>query len=1335
MTVLSAGVLLFWGACEKQPEKPKEIGIPASSQDVFSRGISFDSGITEVYPEDDPWTDPGTEPEEEPEQVKTPQTKEVLFTAPEPWVATVTYTKATDWLSVSPTSGPAGDVILKVTAQPNETNSSRRAKVSIKSGGATAGFAVEQESKPIPVSSVSLDKSEITLQAGETAKLVATVKPDDAADKTVTWDSSNKAVATVDNNGNVTAWMAGKATIRAKSGKKSAYCKVTVLQKATSISLDKTTLSMTEGDEVTLKASLEPADATDEVKWSSSNTSVATVDASGKVTAVKEGSATITATAGSVSATCEVTVAKRIIPVASITLNKTRVTLHPGETEILTATIVPENATDNTLTWTSSYPAAVTVDANGKITAVAVGAASIHVSCGGKSATCEVTVDPIAVTSVTLDKTSLSLTEGDSATLTATVKPDNATNKTVNWSSSNTAVATVDANGKVTAVKEGSATITAKAGDKSATCSVTVAKKVVAVTSVSLDKTSLSLTEGDSATLTATVKPDNATNKTVNWSSSNTAVATVDANGKVTAVKEGSATITAKAGDKSATCSVTVAKKVVAVTSVSLNKTSLSLTEGDTATLTATVKPDNATNKTVTWSSSNTAVATVDASGKVTAVKEGSATITAKAGDKTATCAVTVAAKVIAVTSVTLDKTSLSLTEGDSATLTATVKPDNATNKTVTWSSSNTAVATVDANGKVTAVKEGSATITAKAGDKSATCTVTVAKKVIAVTSVTLNKTSLSLTEGDSATLTATVKPDNATDKTVNWSSSNTAVASVDVSGKVTAIHEGEAKITAKAGDKSASCTISVSAKVIAVTSITLDQSSLSLTEGESAKLTATVKPDNATDKSVTWSSSDAAVATVNQSGKVSALKAGTATITAKAGDKTATCAVIVSAKVIAVTSVTLDWAVLELIEGESETLIATVKPDNATDKTVTWSSSDTAVATVDASGKVTALKAGSATVTAKAGDKTATCAVIVAAKVIEVTSVMLDKSNLALTEGESATLKATVKPDNATDKTVTWSSSNTAVATVDASGRVSALRAGTATVTARAGGKSATCAVTVAAKVVEVASVTLDWSSLALTEGESATMRATVKPDNATDKSVTWSSSNAAVATVDQNGNISALRAGSATITAKAGNKTASCAVTVTAIFIEVTSVTLDKSSLTLTEGESATLTATVKPDDATDSSLTWSSNDEGVAVVDNNGEIYAIRPGTAIITARAGDKSASCDLLVKPIVIPTESVSLNYESVDLAKGTSITLVATVFPDDATDKTVTWSSSDATIASVDQNGKVSALKLGSAVITVKTNSGAYSATCTVNVKSTAGNQGNEGFNNENEEW
>ena len=184
-----------------------------------------------------------------------------------------------------------------------------------------------------------------------------------------------------------------------------------------------------------------------------------------------------------------------------------------------------------------------------------------------------------------------------------------------------------------------------------------------------------------------------------------------------------------------------------AVTSVALDKTELALTVGDAAVqLTATVAPDNATDKTVTWSSDKTSVATVDATGKVTAVAEGTATITATAGDKTATCTVTVKAATIAVTSVALDKSELALTVGDAAVqLTATVAPDNATDKAVTWSSDKTSVATVDATGKVTAVAEGTATITAKAGDKTATCTVTVTAKA----------------SSDSGTLTPMGEPEN----------------------------------------------------------------------------------------------------------------------------------------------------------------------------------------------------------------------------------------------------------------------------------------------------------------------------------------------------------------------------------------------------------------------------------------------------------------------------------------------------------------------------------------------------------------------------------------------
>jgi uncharacterized protein YjdB len=259
-------------------------------------------------------------------------------------------------------------------------------------------------------------------------------------------------------------------------------------------------------------------------------------------------------------------------------------------------------------------------------------------------ASCEKEPQPVKVTGITVNPTSLSLVEGDTGSLSATISPSNADNQSVTWDSSDKSVATVS-NGTVTALKAGSATVTAKSvdGGFTASCSITVSAKVIEVGSVSLSKEELTLTEGDSETITATVKPDDATDKTVTWSTSDAAIATVDG-GKITAVKAGTATITAKAGDKTATCKVTVEKKVIAVESVELDKTALELTEGDTGTLVATVKPDDATDKTVTWTSSDPDVATVE-DGKVVAVKEGTVTITATAGEKTATCAVTVKAK------------------------------------------------------------------------------------------------------------------------------------------------------------------------------------------------------------------------------------------------------------------------------------------------------------------------------------------------------------------------------------------------------------------------------------------------------------------------------------------------------------------------------------------------------------------------------------------------------------------------------------------------------------------------------------------------------------------
>ena len=333
---------------------------------------------------------------------------------------------------------------------------------------------------------------------------------------------------------------------------------------------------------------------------------------------------------------------------------------------------------------------------------------------------------------------------------------------------------------------------------------VTVEQGVkIGVTSVILDKTDLTLDVNDTEKLTATVNPNDATNKTVTWKSDKPEIVEVDSNGNVTAKAAGTATITATADGKSASCKVTVNGQpaTVPVQSVELNQTTLELIAGKEATLTATVKPDDATNKTVTWSSNNETVATVDNNGKVTAKAAGEAIITAKVGDKQATCNVKVTAADVAVESVTLNQSSLELVAGKEATLTATVKPDNATNRTVAWESNATNVATVDNNGKVTAKAEGTAIITAKAGDKTATCTVTVTKADVKVTQITISGKN-TLNVNDVATLTADVQPGDATNKTVVWTSENPDVVKVE-NGKVTALMPGQAVIKATAQDGS----------------------------------------------------------------------------------------------------------------------------------------------------------------------------------------------------------------------------------------------------------------------------------------------------------------------------------------------------------------------------------------------------------------------------------------------------------------------------------------------------------------------------------------------------
>lgn len=406
----------------------------------------------------------------------------------------------------------------------------------------------------------------------------------------------------------------------------------------------------------------------------------------------------------------------------------------------------------------------------------------------------------------------------------------------------------------------------------------------------------------------------------------------------------------------------------------------------------------------------------------------------------------------------------------------------------------------------------------------------------------------------------------------------------------------------------------------IAVTEVAINQPTAELIVGETVQLSATVSPSDATDQGVSWSTSNAGIATVTNKGLVTAVAKGTAMIRAFAGGKSAKCVVTVSQKPIAVSSIKLNLTSLALTKGKSQTLIATVTPADATDGTVSWTSSDPNVASVDSKGKVTATGNGSATITAKAGDQEATCAVTVT---VPVESISLNKTKLTLNKGDRETLVATVKPNDATEQTVNWSSSDLSVATITTNGMVIAMGGGNATITARIGYESASCEITVK---VPVKYVMLSQNSLTLDEGESVTLKATVIPDDADNKDVTWSTSDGSIVSVDQDGTIHALKQGSADILAKAGDIQATCTVTV---IKKVTSITLDKDNLTLLVGNTATLTATVLPDDATDKTVMWESCNPEVATVEN-GLVKGIGVGETTIIATSGTVSALCDVLV---------------------------------------------------------------------------------------------------------
>lgn len=404
----------------------------------------------------------------------------------------------------------------------------------------------------------------------------------------------------------------------------------------------------------------------------------------------------------------------------------------------------------------------------------------------------------------------------------------------------------------------------------------------VPVRAVTLTRDSLTLYAGERTALGVRISPENATEQTVLWESSNEEVATV-ADGVITARAPGGTRITARADGCSADCAVLVRP---AVKSVSLSDDVVTLTVGGTAALDAAADPEGP----VEWASSDEDVAEVK-DGVVTARGPGAAAILAASGGKYAFCMVRVQDAEVQVEAVTLSRTTLKLRPGEKAALTATVSPENA-DQTVVWYSAVPETACVT-GGEVTAICTGTTEIAAIAGGVKAVCSVTVAEDGLRAASLMLSAGTLDLTEGRTATLTATVLPTSIPQSSIVWTSSNEEAAVVD-SGVVTTRAAGVAIIRASVGGKTASCTVTVSAARVPVSSVTLDRSTLELSVDSTARLTATVRPENADERTVVWQSSREDVATVS-GGIVRGVAEGSALISATAGGVKAECSVTVS--------------------------------------------------------------------------------------------------------------------------------------------------------------------------------------------------------------------------------------------------------------------------------------------------------------------------------------------------------------------------------------------------------------------------------------------------------
>ena len=855
------------------------------------------------------------------------------------------------------------------------------------------------------------------------------------------------------------------------------------------------------------------------------------------------------------------------------------------ETDTITVSLsktISARVTDQTgaltlapVTWKSSDASVASVSA-GTITGVSAGTAMIIASAGSGADSALIVVTPKEFM-LDVQPSAAIVAVGDTINFKATLRSNTGDIVVVNnltWRSSDTSAARFVSGGSLVGKDEGELLVSAESVNGRGEGSVKVFRTPVA--SVTITPGTANVTKGEQLQLIVSLRDQQGrlTEDNVTFGSSDYSKATVNQDGLVKGLAAGTVVITATSGRKTGSATINVLG--TPASSVSLVVPSDTVPVG--VELQATATPLDAsgnplTDRTIAYQSANPSVVTITSSGVVKGITEGSTTISAIVDAKIATKRISVGGRRAA--SLIISPQSPSVSVGKQSQLSAKVLDQmglEMTGQSVSWSSANTSVAQVSSGGLVTAISAGSATISATSSGLSTSVSLSVVSSPVA--SVQVSPMSASVVVGGSVTLSASAfdaEGNPLSGRAVTWSSQNPTVATVNSAGVVSAVGSGSTSVTATIEGKSNSVTVNVgSAPAAPVSSVTVTLDNPALNVGQQTQAVAILKDSqgNVLTRAITWNSLDTAVAKVSSSGLVTAYAGGTVAITARSENVSGSASLTVNTpSPAAVAQVLIQVPTHDLVVGQSIQSEVTLKDAQGNvllGRTITYSTENSSIVTVSATGVIKGVGVGSTRVTATSGGVSSSETFQVTQAVQTVASIAITPASVSLAIGQTSQAAAVAKDaqgNSISGTSFTWTTTAPAVATVSSSGVVSAVGAGTATIRAVASGVTGSMSVTVTS-TPSVASVSVTLSP-SLQVGGSAQASAVARDaagNTLSGKSFVWSSATTSVASVSSSGVVTGLASGSAQIRATADGVVGAATVTVSTAITSITAPELPR-------------------------------------------------------------------------------------------------------------------------------------------------------------------------------